>query len=183
MQITVVSGTNRPGNLSLKVAGLCREILAQQGHDAQLLDLMHLPREIAFQYFGNGTDAGFVPFQQIINDSSHFVFVVPEYNGSIPGILKLFIDACDFPDSFRNKSAVLIGIAAGQGGNQQVLAHLKDILEYFGMDVHDETLAFGKIREKLHPEGRFSDEEADQDLRELLQVYLGSEELKVKSEE
>ncbi len=174
MQITVVSGTNRPGNLSLKVAGLCREMLAEQGHDAKLLDLMALPREIAFDYIGNSKQNEFAPFQQVVDESSHFVFVVPEYNGSFPGILKLFIDACDYPDSFRHKSAVLVGIAAGKDGNVRGLAHLEEVLAYFGMTVHAQNLTLPRIRQRLEANGRFADAQADQALRGLLQGYLQS---------
>jgi chromate reductase, NAD(P)H dehydrogenase (quinone) len=172
MQITVISGTNRPGNLSIKVADICKEILEEQDVFAELIDLQQLPREIAFDYLGDRALAGFAEFQQMVDRSSHFVFVVPEYNGSMPGILKLFIDACDYPDSFRGKSAVCVGIAAGLGGNQRGLAHLRDVLEYFGMVVHTEKLALGSIRQRLHAEGGFSDADSELDLRNLLQGYL-----------
>jgi chromate reductase len=172
MRITVVSGTNRQGNLSLKVAGICREILDTLGCETQLLDLRELPSSLAFQYCDDNLHPEFGPFQTLVDASSHFVFVVPEYNGSIPGILKLFIDACDYPDSFRGKSAVLVGIAAGTEGNQQGLDHLRDILHYLKVDVHEETLAVAKIRQRLCPDGKFRDTDTEEKLQRLLTGYL-----------
>lgn len=171
MQLTVISGTNRPGNLSLKVAGICMDLLADLGLKAELLDLALLPREIAFEYVGDGMP-DFEPIQALVDRSSHFLFVVPEYNGSYPGILKLFLDACDYPGSFRGKSAAMVGIAAGIGGNQKGLEHLQDVLQYLGMQVHEERLAVAKIRERLHPDGLFADESTAKDLQSLLQTYL-----------
>jgi chromate reductase len=174
MQVTIVSGTNRPNNLSIKVAGFCRELLATQGITAELLDLALLPREIAFDYLGDPALNGFLPYQQLVDRTTHFIFVAPEYNGSIPGILKIFIDACDYPGSFRGKSAALVGIAAGKNGNARGLSHLQDILTYFGMEVFAEKVTVGQIREKLAPEGGFRDEMADESLRKMLFEYIKS---------
>ncbi len=171
MLVTIVSGTNRPNNLSIKVARLCQEYLNAQGIHTELLDLALLPREIAFDYLEDHSQTGFLPYQQIVDRSTHFVFVAPEYNGSIPGILKLFIDACDYPGSFRGKSAALVGIAAGIGGNERGINHLQDILQYFGMEVFPERVTVAKIREKWSAEGGFKDETAEESLRKMLIAY------------
>jgi chromate reductase len=171
MLVTIVSGTNRPNNLSIKVAKRCQDFLEGQGIATELLDLADLPREIAFDYLEENARTGFLPYQQLVDSTTHFVFVAPEYNGSIPGILKLFIDACDYPGSFRGKSAALVGIAAGKAGNERGLNHLRDILTYFGMDVFTQHVTVGKIREKLAADGAFRDEIADQILRSMLLDY------------
>lgn len=171
MLVTIVSGTNRPNNLSIKVAKRCQEFLDGQGIETELLDLADLPREIAFDYLEENAQTGFAPYQQLVDRTTHFVFVAPEYNGSIPGVLKLFIDACDYPGSFRGKSAALVGIAAGKAGNERGINHLRDILSYFGMDVFTQHVTVGKIREKLAENGRFRDEIADEALRSMLMDY------------
>lgn len=172
MQIAIVSGTNRKGNLSLLVAQICQSALASLGHEARLLDLRELPADIAARYLDTGDGWGFEPFQSVVDGSTHFIFVAPEYNGSIPGILKLFIDACDYPGSFKGKSVLLVGIAAGRGGNQRGLGHLQDILHYFGAQVHPRHLSIARIRERLHHEGHFRDVDTEEALRRLLGEYL-----------
>jgi chromate reductase, NAD(P)H dehydrogenase (quinone) len=172
MQFVIVSGTNRPDNLSLRVAKLCQAYLKEQGHEAALLDLELLPRSIAFDYLDSIASSGFQPYQDVVHRGSHFIFVAPEYNGSIPGILKLFIDACDYPGSFKGKTAALVGIAAGETGNQTGLAHLQDILEYFGAEVFPRHVTVGRIRQKLMREGGFQDEMAAGELKNMLAAYL-----------
>ncbi len=173
MQITVLSGTNRPGNLSLQVAHACREFLGILGKPVGLLDLKELPREIAFDYLEKSDTTGFDRFQAVVDATTHFVFVVPEYNGSIPGILKLFIDACAYPASFRGKSALLVGLAAGKGGNETGLGHLEDILHYFGMHVHPQKLTLPMIRGKVDAVSGLSDATTKQSLEEMLLAYVG----------
>jgi chromate reductase, NAD(P)H dehydrogenase (quinone) len=172
MQFVIVSGTNRPDNLSLRVAKLCQAFLKDQGHESALLDLELLPRSIAFDYLDSIASQGFQPYQDVVTRGRHFIFVAPEYNGSIPGILKLFIDACEYPESFKGKTAALVGIAAGATGNETGLNHLEDILTYFGANVFPQKVTVGKIRQKLKREGGFQDEMAADDLKNMLIAYL-----------
>lgn len=172
MQLTIVSGTNRPDNLSLRVARGCQGWLQGMGIPSELLDLESLPREIAFDYLQSPPSTGFQPYQALVDRSSHFIFVAPEYNGSIPGILKVFIDACDYPDSFRGKSAALVGIAAGENGNSRGLEHLEDILRFFGMEVFSQKVTMGRIRQKLKREGGFHDGRVEEALRSMVMAYL-----------
>jgi NAD(P)H-dependent FMN reductase len=61
--------------------------------------------------------------------------VVPEYNGSFPGVLKVFIDACKFPDSFFGKKAALVGLSSGKYGNIRGIDHLTGICHYINLHV------------------------------------------------
>jgi chromate reductase len=131
-----------------------------------------LPKSIAFDYLDSISSQGFQPYQEVVSRGQHFIFVAPEYNGSIPGILKLFIDACDYPDSFKGKTAALVGIAAGATGNETGLIHLDDILTYFGAKVFPQKVTVGRIRQKLKREGGFQDEMAAEDLKKMLSAYL-----------
>ncbi|HEX2899911.1 MAG TPA: hypothetical protein VHS96_09355, partial [Bacteroidia bacterium] len=58
------------------------------------------------------------------------------------------------------------------------LAHLQDILTYFGVEVFPQKVTVGKIREKLAPEGSFRDETADEALRNMLNAYLNAVEMR-----
>lgn len=155
MTLQIISGTNRPNNLSLVLAKAYQTALTDQGLSAELLDLCELPQGILSSDLYGKRSAGFQPFQSRIQENKHFLFIVPEYNGSIPGILKIFIDACDYPDTFAGKEAWLVGLGAGDGGNVAGLSHLRDILEFLGTRVHGEQATFRKIREKMDPKGNF----------------------------
>ena len=69
-------------------------------------------------------------FTQDILNSSGLVIVTPEYNGSMSGALKLFIDLLPFPESFEGKAVCYVGIASGQFGALRPVEHLQQVFGY-----------------------------------------------------
>lgn len=133
--ITIISGTNRPGSNSLKLAEYYRKRLAEQGADSTVLSLTDLPSDfITADMFGKRSPA-FTPVQEIITETDKFVFIIPEYNGSFPGILKTFVDACKYPDSFFNKKAALVGHSTGKYGNIRGVEHFTGVCNYLRLHV------------------------------------------------
>ena len=130
MNITIISGTNRAGSMSIKVAEKMQRIYNEIGATATLLDLAHLPADIFTPTVYKEKPDSFTPFQQAILDADGLLFVVPEYNGSYPGILKYFIDMWKYPESFENRCVAYIGVAAGQWGGLRSVEHLQGVMGY-----------------------------------------------------
>lgn len=135
--ITLISSTNRKNSLTLTITKYYQEILKRKGCESRILDLSELPMDFLFTalYGEFGKNSEFNEFRNVIEASEKFVFVVPEYNGSFPGVLKAFIDGMKYPDSFREKKGALVGLSAGMMGGALALSHLTDILNYLGMNV------------------------------------------------
>ena len=74
--------------------------LENLGVEATILDLRDLPEDflVSSLYENAGKNESFNPLRTSMKDSEKFVFIVPEYNGSFPGVLKAFIDGLKFPD-------------------------------------------------------------------------------------
>jgi NAD(P)H-dependent FMN reductase len=146
--IAIVIGTNRQNSLSKKVGINYQNLLKLLGEESRVIDLAELPADFAFSalYDNSGKNEIFNTFQAIVDDTQKFIFVVPEYNGSFPGVLKTFFDGLRYPDSFNNKKAALVGISAGVLGNAVGLCHLNDILSYMGADVMGLRLKLGNIK-------------------------------------
>ncbi len=99
--------------------------------------------------------------EQFILPASKFVFVVPEYNGGFPGVLKLFIDAISiykYRDSFQGKKAALVGIATGRAGNLRGMEHLTGILNHLGIIVLPNRLPISSIEKLLDAQGQLIDQ-------------------------
>lgn len=77
------------------------------------------------------------------------MFIVPEYNGSFPGILKSFIDGMTYPNTFRGKKCAMVGLSSGIGGGGIALSHLTDIFHYLGMHVLANKPKLAKIEENM----------------------------------
>ncbi|MFD2245650.1 NADPH-dependent FMN reductase [Pontibacter ruber] len=135
--ITIITGTNRPSSNSRAVANIYSELLRKRGVASQILDLADLPADFTATalYDNTGTNEAFNKLSSLIASSDKFVFIVPEYNGSFPGVLKAFIDGLEYPNTFKNKKAALVGLSSGVQGSGLAMSHLTDIFNYLGMHV------------------------------------------------
>lgn len=73
------------------------------------------------------------------------VFVVPEYNGSFPGILKLMLDYMPFPDALVHKPIAYIGEASGAFGALRAVEQLQLIMNYRNAFSYPERIFIQRI--------------------------------------
>lgn len=133
--ITIISGTNRPESNTYKLAQYYQNRLLDKGVASGILSLSELPTDfVSTDMFGKRSDA-FRPIQERVSMTEKFIFILPEYNGSFPGIAKAFVDACQFPDSFFNKKAALVGISSGKYGNIRGIEHFSGVCSYIRLHV------------------------------------------------
>lgn len=133
MILTVLSGTNRPGSYTRKVAGYVesqlKEILATSDQ-IKMLDLQNLPSEIFSNTSYREKPASFEPFKEMMLKTDGIITVLPEYNGSFPGVLKYFIDMLPFPESLQRKPAAFVGVADGRFGALRAVEQMQQIWAY-----------------------------------------------------
>jgi chromate reductase len=157
--ITIVSGTNRPNSNTLKVSRYYLKTLQQLGQEAQLFSLESLPENIITSDLYGKRSAEFEPIQELVVNTDKFMFIIPEYNGSFPGVLKTFIDACEFPASFYDKKAALTGISSGKYGNIRGIDHFSGVCGYLHLNVLPLRLHIPAIKYELNDEGDFFKED------------------------
>jgi chromate reductase len=155
--ITIIAATNRPKSNTLKVAKFYQKLIEMQGENVALLSLEKVPADVAFnELYGNRSKV----FQEILDEyiipSKKLVIIVPEYNGSFPGIVKTFIDAIH-PDLLRGKKVALVGVSSGRAGNLRGMEHLTGILNYLGLFVHPNRLPVSSILTLLDEQGNVKD--------------------------
>ena len=151
--ITLIAGTNRPASNTLKLTQYYQKELAKLGCETQLLSLTELPDSLISTDLYGKRSQEFQPIQDMITASSKFLFVIPEYNGSFPGVLKTFIDACKFPESFYGKKAALVGLSSGRYGNLRGLEHFTGICHYIHLEVMPLRIHIPAIQTELNEEG------------------------------
>ena len=147
--ITLISGTNRNDSNTLKVAQHYYEVLKEKGVEANFLSLKDLEVHYRSEDLIKAEERWLIP-------SDKFIFIIPEYNGSFPGILKTMIDHTDIRRCWWNKKALLVGLASGRGGNTRGLDHFSNILHYLKVHVHYNKLPLSKIHEELDMNSRFA---------------------------
>ncbi|WP_462255392.1 NADPH-dependent FMN reductase [Ferruginibacter sp.] len=148
--LTIVSGTNRLGSNTLKVAIEYQRILKEKGVDANLFSLEGInlmQRESSFEKIEN----------EIMIPTSSFIFIVPEYNGSFPGVLKMLFDTGSSHNIWFNKEALITGNSTGRAGNLRGMDHLADILNYLKITVHPNKLPLSSVNTLMDADGKFTD--------------------------
>lgn len=148
---TIIAGTNREGSYTLKVAKEYQRFLAEKGIGVKMFSLEGvdlLERNEAFQKIE----------QTVIDPSDSFIFISPEYNGSFPGALKLFIDNSKPRTLWWNKKALLTGVATGRAGNLRGMDHLSSVLNHLKITVHPNQLPISSVDKLMDENGNFTDE-------------------------
>ena len=87
-----------------------------------------------------------------ITESQGVIFVTPEYNRSIPGVLKNAIDHGSRPygqNVWAGKSAGVIGVSLGAAGTAMAQQHLRNVLAYLDMPTLGQPEAFIQMKDGL----------------------------------
>ena len=104
--------------------------------------------------------------------STKFLFVIPEYNGSFPGVLKTFVDACTFPESFYGKKAALVGLSSGRYGNLRGLEHFTGICHYIHLEVMPLRIHIPAIQTELNDKGDLWKEDTLKFTKEQMDKFI-----------
>jgi NAD(P)H-dependent FMN reductase len=157
--IVIIVGTNRPHALSKQVAVYYQSLLAKYNESSVILDLENLPDDFTKTalYHNSGKNENFNTFKKLVEDNEKFVFIIPEYNGSYPGVLKAFIDGLKYPDGMQYKKAALVGVATGIQGGAMALSHFSDVLSYLQVNTVGLQVKLSHIRQFLQ-EGKITHE-------------------------
>ena len=99
------------------------------------------------------------------------LIATPEYNASIPGVLKNALDWVSRPlrsNPLRNKPAVVIGASTGAFGAVWAQAELRKVLGTIGARVLEGDVAVGHAPTRFDEEGRLTDEQLLEQLQEVV---------------
>lgn len=154
----IISGTDRPGSRSLQVAKNVKKIYDGLGEETRIIDLRELPmNEVNGAQYSKDRPAGLQSIVDEILGSRGLIFVVPEYNGSFPGILKYFIDHWGFPDAFEYRPCCFIGLG-GQYGALRPVEHLQQVMGYRNAFLFPKRSFIHNVWTALDGEGNFTDD-------------------------
>ncbi len=158
--VLIISGTNRPNSNTAKVAKHYLRLMQKRNASVDFLSLEDLPADFAFTDMWVEKSA---TMKTIIEDqlepATLYVFVMPEYNGGFPGVLKAFID-CVPPPIFKGKKAALVGVASGKAGALRPMDQFTNVLNYLKVSVLYHKPKLSEINQLLNSEGELVDERA-----------------------
>ena len=163
--ITIISGTGRPGSRTLQVAQHYHQTITQKGARAQLLSLEALT--------SHTRNADFEQLEaEFLFPATKYFIIVPEYNGTFPGIFKLMIDISDIKKAWWYKKAALTGVSDGRAGNLRGLDHLTNALHYMKMDIMPNKLPISQVSKLMNGNGLITDAPTLQVIDQQIDEFL-----------
>lgn len=108
-----------------------------------------------------------------IREADAILFVTPEYNYSIPGVLKNAIDWASRPygmSAWNGKPAAIMGASIGGIATARAQYHLRQMMVFLNMfPVNQPEVMIGNAAEKFDEQGNLTDETTKDFIRQLLQ--------------
>jgi len=153
---TIISGTNRAESLTSIVTQELHEYAVSTHADTQIVDLAKIDMSFISpaMYKAYDPDSALRQLQdESLLPAERFVILAPEYNGSIPGMLKLFLDAVSvhrYKETFSGKKVAMMGISTGRAGNLRGLDHLAAICAHVGMTVYPDKRPVSQVASFLN---------------------------------
>ncbi|MGN8224870.1 NADPH-dependent FMN reductase [Gracilimonas sp. BCB1] len=130
MNLKIISSTDRPSSNALKVSRYVKGLYEKKGVDTEVISLQDFPlEEVVGGRYGKKLPA-IEEFREPVLNADGLVFVIPEYNGSFPGILKMFIDYLPFPEAFEKMPMAFIGEANGAFGGLRAVEQFQMVANY-----------------------------------------------------
>jgi NAD(P)H-dependent FMN reductase len=170
--ITIFCATNRPDSNTKRIAKNYQKLVEGQGSEAKVYSFEDLPSDFMLaENYGESPKSFSQVMKEMIEPVDRFVFVVPEYNGSYPGITKLFLDTIK-PSTWQGKKAALVGVASGRAGNLRGMDHLAAVLNYLKMEVYSQKIPLSSIHKHLNESGIIITEEYNDLLNEQIKEFL-----------
>lgn len=171
ISVVGISGSLRHG--SYNTAALhAAQYLAPTGMQIDIADISEIP------LFNEDVEkTGFPPaverLRSQIRNADALLIVTPEYNYSMPGVLKNAIDWASRPPDqpFAGKPAAILGASPGRFGTARAQYHLRQTLVF--LDVHPlnrPEVMIASAQQAFTAEGKLQDESAIKHLQSLLQA-------------
>jgi NAD(P)H-dependent FMN reductase len=153
------------GSHTENVAMQYQNILKEKGIESKLFSLKNLnvlEKNAAFSEAEN----------EFLISAQKFIFIMPEYNGTFPGVLKAMIDTSDVKKAWWNKKALLVGISTGRAGNLRGMDQITGSLNHMKMIVHHNKLPISSIDKVIDKSGTITNKNTLQAIDQQLDEFI-----------
>ncbi len=187
LRILGISGSLRRGSHNTNLLRAAADLLPP-GVELEVFDEVRQLPPYDPDYDVEPADPAVAQLRDAIADADGVLIATPEYNGSIPGLLKNALDWASrpFPDNaLRGKPVAVIGASTGLFGAAWAQAEVRKVLGIIGADVIDAELPVGQADTAISADGQLVEPEQREVLEDLVHVLAaraGAEEEQVRAE-
>ena len=172
-RVAVLVGSLRRGSLNRMMANTAREV-APQGMELAAIEIGDLP------LYNQDLDTDAPPaawkrFRDEVRPCDAVLFVTPEYNRSVPGLLKNAIDVGSRPygqSVWSAKPAAVISVSPGALGAFGANHHLRQSLVFLDMPVLQQPEAYiGNAAKLFDEQGRMTNDDTREFVRKFMAAF------------
>ncbi|HUW26674.1 MAG TPA: NAD(P)H-dependent oxidoreductase [Gallionella sp.] len=171
--VAVLVGSLRKDSINRRLARAVEQLMPQ--------DFQFDPVQIGqLPLYSQDFDADYPPagrqLKQQIGAADALLFVTPEYNRSIPGVLKNAIDLASRPwgtNSFAGKPGAVIGASIGATGSALAQQHLRNVLAYLDVPTLGQPEVFVQFKDDtlIDADGKINNEGTQKFLQGFVNRY------------
>ncbi len=158
MRFLVMSASLRDGSLNTRLAKLVAETIVANGASVDFASMgeFEAPSFDADVERDEGLPAGADQFRLRLEESDAFVICSPEYNASMPGVLKNTVDWVSrfSPQPFNERHGLLMSASPSMGGGNRGLWSLRIPFEHLGARMYPEMFSLAQAHQAFTDEGR-----------------------------
>lgn len=155
--LKIISSTDRPGANALKVSEYLKPKYELLGADVEIISM----RDFPIEQVKGGRYGEKMPvidrFNKRILDTDGLIFVIPEYNGSFPGILKLFFDYLPYPNGLERMPVCMVGESSGAFGALRAVEQFETVCGYRKAYVFPERVFIARVYQNFDEETGIKD--------------------------
>ena len=177
-KLLVVAGSTRTGSFSKQLAKAATKLAVAAGHAATFVDLreFEMPLYDGDLEAAQGLPAGALRLRTLMRQHDALLVVTPEYNASIPAVLKNALDWLSRPYAaepdvsvFQDRVAGVMASSPGALGGMRALVHLRQILMNLGLLVITEQFALGGAGKAFAADGSLADAKQAASVQKVVQ--------------
>jgi NAD(P)H-dependent FMN reductase len=181
VKVLAFAGSTRKDSYNKKLIQAAAEMARQKGAKVTLIDLSDysMPFYDADLETKQGLPAHAKKLRDLMLQNDVLMIASPEYNGSIPGILKNAIDWTSrdekgqfSSDPYKGKKIAIMSASPGKGGGARALVHLRAILQGVGGDVVGTQVSVPEANKAFDDKGKLVSAELSKKLQEEVQQLL-----------
>jgi chromate reductase len=176
MKLLALAGALRTGSLNKQLLNYAAKQLETAGAEIVPIDFRALALPI---YDGDieasaGLPPGALELAQRVSEANGLVIASPEYNFSMPALLKNAIDWLSRakPMPLRGKTALLMSASPALVGGNRGLWALRVPLEVLGVHVYPDMFSLASAHQAYTPEGELKDEALAKFMRRIVEGFM-----------
>ncbi|MGE7093465.1 NADPH-dependent FMN reductase [Lysinibacillus sp. NPDC048646] len=173
MKVVAIVGSIRKESYNKQLANFIQKRYTEK-FELEVLNLRDLP--MYDQDIENEAPQAVLDFKAKVKAADAVLWVTPEYNGTVPGVMVNAIDWLSRVDKVMvGKPSFIMGASMGNLGTVKAQLHLRDILFSPGINsplLGGNDVYIGAVHTKFDAEGKLTDEGTVQFLDQVIENFL-----------